>query len=377
MLTNVTSPPQSGYGTVSHPADLWPTQGWPTSTPEAQGIFSATLAKTFEVFDKQGVHSVAIIRHGVLVADAYKEGIQAEIPQDMKSVTKSVTSALVGIALAEGKLKSPEQRLAVFFPELEKDPLKSKIRLKHLLSMTSGLAWDNYQEHSSNEMMHEPDWIQYILDRPVKHEPGEVFNYSNGDAHLLSAVLEKVTGMTMLDYAKSRLFEPLGITNVSWNHDHNGMTIGAWALALTLEDMAKIGLLYLKEGQWEGKSIIPQAWIRTSLAKRIHLNYSNGTRGTYGYYWWSKTLAKGIVRGSRKEMDVFYASGSGGRRIFVIPDLDLIVALTANTEDVDMPEGLLLHVLQSIRSDKGLTENPVANAQLKQAIQAFSTSAVI
>lgn len=377
MLTNVTIPLRSGNGAATRPADHWPTQEWPTSTPEAQGIYSATLAKTFEVFHNQGVHSLAIIRNGVWVAGAYKEGIQAEIPQDMKSVTKSVTSALVGIALAEGKLKSPEQRLAAFFPELESDPVKSKIRLKHLLSMTSGLAWKNHNEQSSNEMMHAPDWVQYILDHPGQYEPGEEFNYSNGDAHLLSAVLEKVTGESMFSYAKSRLFEPLGITNVNWSNDHQGLTIGAWALALTLQDMAKIGQLYLGEGQWEGKEIIPRSWIRTSLVKRIFMNYSNGTQGSYGYFWWSKTLAPGLVRGSRKPIDIFYASGSGGRRIFTIPDLNLVVVLTADSGDVDMPENLLNHVVQAIRSDKPVTENPGAYGQLKQAMQFFATTPLV
>ncbi|WP_236292711.1 serine hydrolase domain-containing protein [Paenibacillus allorhizoplanae] len=367
------SPTRSSMDATSRPLAQWPTHGWPTSTPEAQGLYSATLAKTFDVFHDHGVHSIAVIRNGVWVADACKEGIQSGILQDMKSVTKSVTSALIGIALAEGKLKTIEQRLATFYPELENDPLKSKIQLKHLLSMTSGLSWNNDQEESSTEMMHAPDWVAYILNRPAQHEPGVVFNYSNGDAHLLSAVIEKVTGMSMFEYAKSRLFEPLGILNVNWNHDHQGITIGAWALALSLEDMAKLGLLYLNEGQWEGKSIIPQSWIRTSFMKRITLNYSNGTQGSYGYYWWTKSLAKGLNKGSRKEMDIFYASGSGGRRIFGIPELKMIVALTANTGDVDMPESLLHHVVQAVRSNKQLSENPVAFEQLQQSIQRFAS----
>ncbi|CAH1228793.1 hypothetical protein PAECIP111891_06354 [Paenibacillus allorhizoplanae] len=373
MVTNVISPTRSSMDATSRPLAQWPTHGWPTSTPEAQGLYSATLAKTFDVFHDHGVHSIAVIRNGVWVADACKEGIQSGILQDMKSVTKSVTSALIGIALAEGKLKTIEQRLATFYPELENDPLKSKIQLKHLLSMTSGLSWNNDQEESSTEMMHAPDWVAYILNRPAQHEPGVVFNYSNGDAHLLSAVIEKVTGMSMFEYAKSRLFEPLGILNVNWNHDHQGITIGAWALALSLEDMAKLGLLYLNEGQWEGKSIIPQSWIRTSFMKRITLNYSNGTQGSYGYYWWTKSLAKGLNKGSRKEMDIFYASGSGGRRIFGIPELKMIVALTANTGDVDMPESLLHHVVQAVRSNKQLSENPVAFEQLQQSIQRFAS----
>lgn len=349
----------------------WPTQGWKTSTPEVQGMNSAVLAKMLEVFRDQQVHSVAVIRNGHLVAEAYNEGTQADLPQDVKSVTKSVTSALIGIALSERKLISLDQRLAAFFPELESDPLKSKIMIKHLLNMTSGLTWNNENEQSSTEMMYSSDWVQNILERPAKNQPGAVFNYSNGDAHLLSAVLQKVTGESMFDYAKSRLFEPLGITDVNWNHDPGGCTIGAWALALTLRDMAKIGYLYLKEGQWEDKTIIPKSWIRESVTKRVFLNYSNGTQGGYGYYWWSKPLAQGLVRGSKKQHEVFYASGSGGRRIFVVPDLQLVVAATAHSADVDMPEQLLNHVVGAIRSDKPIQENSDASAGLGQAIGAF------
>ncbi|WP_171684506.1 serine hydrolase domain-containing protein [Paenibacillus planticolens] len=349
----------------------WPTEGWRTSTPEAQGMFSGTLAKTLETFSSKQVHSIAVIRNGHLVAEAYNSSTEADAPQDMKSVTKSITSALVGIALSERKLISLDQKVADFFPELASDPLKSRMTIKHVLSMTSGTAWDNTDEVSSTEMMYSPDWVQYILERPGHVEPGSLFNYSNGDAHLLSALLHKVTGEPMLDYAKSRLFGPLGITEVSWNDDPQGRTIGAWAMALTLRDMAKIGYLYMKQGQWEDKTILPKTWIRDSVQLRTTLNYSNGTQGGYGLYWWTKTLPKGIVRGSKKPYDIFYASGSGGRRIFVVPELQLIVAVTADSNDVDMPEGLLLQVLQAIRSDKPLPENQENFAKLEQAVQAF------
>jgi CubicO group peptidase (beta-lactamase class C family) len=369
---------QSGNNTISPfqmndkaSTEYWPTAGWRTSTPEAQGMFSGTLAKMLEVFGNQQVHSIAVVRNGHLVAEAYNQTTQADTPQDIKSVTKSITSALVGIALSERKLISSDQRMADFFPELASDPLKSKMTIKHLLSMTSGMAWDNTNEDSSTEMMYSSDWVQYILDRPGYVEPGSFFNYSNGDAHLLSALLHKVTGESMFDYAKSRLFGPLGITDVNWDDDTQGRTIGAWAMALTLRDMAKIGYLYMKQGQWEDQTIIPKTWIRDSVQARTTLNYSNGTKGGYGLFWWSKTLPKGIVRGSKKQYDIYYASGSAGRRIFVVPELELIVAMTANSPDVDMPEYLLLHVLQAIRSDKPLSENQENFAKLEQAVKAF------
>ncbi|UKS25383.1 beta-lactamase family protein [Paenibacillus sp. HWE-109] len=352
----------------------WPTEGWELTTPEAQGLHSSALAKMLKIFRHQAVHSVAVIRNGHLVAEAYNEGTGTDILQDMKSVTKSITSALVGIALSEFKLSSIDQKAADFFPELATDPVKSKIMLKHLLSMTSGTSWDNANERSSAEMMYAEDWVQYILERPAQAEPGASFNYSNGDAHLLSAIMTKATGESMFDYAVSRLFGPLGIKEMNWNQDPQEHTIGAWAMALTLRDMAKLGYLYLNEGQWEDKTLIPQPWIRESLTRKITLNYSNGTQGGYGFYWWSKTLPPGLIKGDKKAYDMYYASGSGGRRIFVVPDLQLVVAMTAESADVDMPENLLHHVVQAVRSANPLPENSVAQDELERAIRLFKMS---
>ncbi|OPH59659.1 hypothetical protein BC351_19450 [Paenibacillus ferrarius] len=349
----------------------WPTAGWSMRTPESQGMHASALAKMFKIFRHQAVHSVAVIRNGYLVAEAYNDRTNPELPQDMKSVTKSVTSALIGIALSEGKLESVNQQAADFFPEWESDPSKSTITIKHLLSMTSGIAWDNNNEQSSTEMMYSPDWVQYILERRARVAPGTSFNYSNGDAHLLSAMLSRAVGETMYEYAQSRLFGPLGITNTSWNHDPQGRTIGAWAMALTLRDMAKLGYLYLNEGEWEGQAIIPKAWVHESLNKKVALNYSNGTQGGYGFYWWSKTLPQGLIKGSKKAYEMFYASGSGGRRIYVVPELQLVVALTAESDDADMPERLLHQVVQAIRADNPLPENVIAGDELERAVRLF------
>jgi CubicO group peptidase (beta-lactamase class C family) len=358
---------------VLEPARCWPTEGWSTTTPEAQGMDSAAIADTIQAFRDRDVHSMVIVRNGYLVAEAYYESTDADIPQNVYSVTKSITSALAGIALHERKLASVDLRLAEFFPELAKDPLKSGITIKHLLSMTSGLEWNNESDQSSKDMMYSADWIQHILERPSIHKPGEKYNYSNGDAHLLSAVLQKATGESLLDYAKPRLFAPLGITNVIWNYDPQGYSIGAWAMALTVRDMAKLGLLYLREGEWDGATIIPKSWIRESLTKRVWLNYGDGRQGGYGYYWWLKPLAQGLVEGSAKEYNTFYAAGSWGQRVFVVPGLQLVVALTAYSADLDMPEQLLNRVVQAIRSDRPLAENPDAARRLDQAIQSLKT----
>ncbi|MBD0380869.1 serine hydrolase domain-containing protein [Paenibacillus sedimenti] len=353
------------------PGPYWPTEGWHTTTPEAQGMDSDQLADTIDIFRDRHVHSMVIIRNGYLVAEAYNADNEADKPQDTRSVTKGITSVLTGIALSEQKLKSVDQRLSEFFPELAKVPLKYEIAIKHLLYMTSGVEWPDEYGQSSQEMMYSANWVQTILDKPAANKPGTRFNYSNGDAHLMSAVLHKATGESLFDYAKKRLFTPLGITRTNWNHDPQGYSIGSWALALTARDMVKIGLLYMKEGEWDGQQIIPKRWIQETLTKRIIHNYKNGEQGGYGYYWWLKTISRGRFDGDTKKYEMFYAAGSGGRRIFVVPELKLIVAMTAHSSDVDMPEQLLQSVVRSIRSAHPLPENTDACERLHQAVLTF------
>ncbi|MFD0698987.1 serine hydrolase domain-containing protein [Paenibacillus sp. GCM10027628] len=372
MTLPVASVAAAGKGKA---AFYWPTEGWRTTSPEEQGMDSSQLADVMNEFRNREVHSMVIIRNGYLVAEAYNENNQIDTPQDTRSVTKGITSALTGIALAEQKLKSIDQRLSDFFPELAKVPLKFEIAIKHLLYMASGLEWPDEHEQSSQEMMYSADWIQTILDKPAANKPGTQFNYSNGDAHLLSAVVQKATGESLFEYAKSRLFAPLGITRVNWNHDPQGYSIGSWALALTARDMAKIGLLYMKEGEWDGRQVIPKRWIKETLTPRIVHRYKNGEQGGYGYYWWLKTLSRGRFDGDTKKYETFYAAGSGGRRIFVIPELKLIVALTAHTADVDMPEQVLQSVVRSIQSAHPLPENTEGMNKLNQAVLSFKEAA--
>jgi CubicO group peptidase (beta-lactamase class C family) len=333
---------------------------------------SAAIARALDAFRSREVHSLAVIRSGYMVAEAYNDDVAAaEKPQSIFSITKSVTSALTGIALAEQKLRSIDQRVAEFFPEIADDPLKSEMTVRHLLSMTSGLEWNDEGDQASSGMMYSTDWIQYVLDRPAVHKPGTKYNYSNGDAHLLAAVLHKAVGQSLFEYATPRLFAPLGITNVRWNADPQGYTIGAWAMALTTRDMAKLGLLYAKDGEWDGTEIVPKTWVKDSLTKRVWLNYADGRQGGYGYMWWLKPLAQGVLAGDTKQYDTFCAAGSWGQRIYIVPELQLLLAVTSYSADVDMPEQLLNSIVQAIRSDRPLAANPAAVSQLKQAVQSF------
>ncbi len=350
----------------------WPTEGWRTAAPEAQGLDSAHLAETIDTFSERNVNSMVIIRKGYIVAEAYREGLNEISLQDVKSVTKSFTSALTGIAIADNKLPgATAARVSDYFPEWSNVPLKGDVRVGHLLSMTSGLAWNNENEQSSHAMMAGENWVQVILNHSPKYAPGMAFNYSNGDAHLMSALLHKATGESLLDYAKSRLFAPLGIRLVNWNHDPQGHTIGSWSIGISARDMAKLGLLYMKDGEWEGKTIIPKGWIQESLVKRVILNHRDGLQGGYGYYWWSKPVSRALFDGDTKRYDAFYASGADGQRVFVVPELQLIVALTASSSDPEMPEQLLSSIIRAKRADKPLPEDAEAVAKLIAATQRF------
>ncbi|AFC31418.1 putative beta-lactamase [Paenibacillus mucilaginosus 3016] len=357
------------------PAGEWPTAGWSTAEPERMGMDSGMLADTIRAFRDRGVRSLVVVRAGMLVAEAYGAGLQPGTPQDVRSVTKSIVSMLAGAALADGRLRSVEQRISDFYPELKNDPKTSQLRIKHLLSMTSGLAWNNAGDQSSIEMMHSEDWVQYILERPAIHMPGRVSTYSNGDAHLLSAVLQQAVGMPLADYAQARLFGPLGITDYRWNADPQGIAIGAWAMALTPRDMAKLGWLYLKGGEWDGARLLPKKWVRESLQRRIVHHYKDGRKGGYGYYWWLKPLVPGLTGGDSSKpspkLEAFYAAGSGGQRIFVIPALELVAAFTAESPDGEMPEELLNGIVRSIRSETPLQANPEAACRLTQAVSSF------
>src|SRR5260370_10557916 len=223
------------------------------TTPEEQRIDSNALARALREMgdDSKGLHSLLAIRNGCLVLEAYWPPLHREQEQYLKSATKAVLSALIGIAIHDGRLRE-DDFVASCFPEhvaVDADPRKRRIRIKHLLTMSSGIFWPQTRSvNASDEMGRSSDWVRFILDRPMAAEPGSVTNYSNGDSHLLSAILQKATGTTALDFARKRLFEPLGISDVAWDSDPQGRSIGSAALQIRPVDIAKVGSLYLSYG---------------------------------------------------------------------------------------------------------------------------------
>ncbi|WP_409342424.1 serine hydrolase domain-containing protein [Paenibacillus sp. MBLB4367] len=352
--------------------DYWPTAGWKTAAPEEQGMDSANLAAMFDQLKDQNVHSLLIARNGYIVTEAYNSTTEADQKQDVLSVTKSVMSSLMGIAINQGKIGSVDESVSSYLPELtiDSDTRKQSIMLKSLMTMTSGLTWNNEDERSSKEMIASPNWIQYIEAQALEANPGTKFAYSNGNAHLLSPILQKATGKNAADYAKEVLFQPLGITDVNWTNDPQDIPNGAWGLQMTLRDMAKFGYLFQNNGKWEGSTVVPKEWVEKSTSEFVGEGFKDGTKRGYGFMWWLRN--KGNAAPADKKYEMYSAVGSGGQRIVVVPEQKLVIAFTADNSDSFFADKLIdEYIVPSVQSAKALPANEQANAQLQDQIAQF------
>ena len=253
---------------LAEDAGDWPTKAWETSAPEQQGMDSKALADLVRFGASEKMDSLLVTRHGRIVAEAYYAPFRSGHKHRINSATKAVTGTLIAIALRDGLLDSLDRRVLEFFPDraiANLDDNKQAMTIRHLLNMTSGLDWkerlDDTVPVTFLAMEQSPDWQQFILDQPMAQPPGMAFEYNSGNSHLLSAIINRLTGRSALDYAKAQLFGPLGITDVFWRRDPQGVSAGGAGLYLQPRDMAKIGYLYLRNGTWDGRQIVPPAWI--------------------------------------------------------------------------------------------------------------------
>jgi len=337
--------------------DYWPTKEWRSSTPEQQGVDSAQLANALTAIKQHDIriHSLLLVRNGYVILDAYFFPFDKDNLHDLASVTKSVTSTLVGIAIDQRKVRSVNEPVADLFPQrtiANGDARKAKLTLADLLTMTSGLACHPEEnELTLHQMMNSKDWLQFMLDLPMTAEPGGKFVYCSGGMHLLSGIISETTGMNALAFARSSLFEPLGIHDAVWPADPNGINHGWGDLHLHPRDMAKLGYLWLNHGMWDGTQIVSADWVTNST--RVHAHTSSDS--DYGYGWWVRPKDK-----------LYEAVGRGGQRITVLPELNLVAVMTGGGfEPGDV--GTLL--LPAIKSDRALPANPVGVARLEAAIK--------
>ncbi len=311
-----------GSGNDLSPQLAWPIEGWETSSPEAQGMNADKIAEALDYAFQAQKHTqgVVIVRHGVIVAEMYSEDRDADSYATSWSAAKSFTSALIGIAIAEGLIEHVDVSLAEYFPEWRGTD-KEAITLRHALQMASGLDWDESYNpaggisNSIQMIVLEYDHLAYMLSIPVAHPPAVNFNYSSGETMLLSGVLEAATGQTAGDYARDKLFAPLGMGPVDWWLDASGRTTTYCCIDTPTRQFAKFGLLYARGGRWGDQQIVPEQWVIDSTTP-------SDAAAFYGYQWW---LGAPIEASIDVPGGVYAARGFDGQYIYVMPGLDLVV----------------------------------------------------
>ncbi|WP_027084745.1 serine hydrolase domain-containing protein [Cohnella panacarvi] len=263
------------------------------------------------------------MQHGRTLLSYARNNQSAHKLHKINSVTKSVVSLLIGIAVERGEIASIRQPIADYFPEVRHSD-KADVTLEHLLTMAPGWEWPEMGDWGGRPfpMINSMDWVRFIFDRPMTHKPGTRMAYDSGSSHLLSAILQQATGLTTSAYAEQHLFHPLGIERYRWYADSNNIVIGGFGLEVVGPDLAKLGLLALRNGQWNGKQLVPSAWIEATTEPRHH-TYDH--IGSYASHWWVMTDERRNPVCPR----IYFAMGYGGQYIFVVPDLELVVTFAS------------------------------------------------
>jgi len=308
--------------------------GWRTSSVEEAGLDASTIdtLRTDILRGDLGIlHSVLVVKDGVLVVEEYFNGAGPEDCQLIASVTKSFVSVLVGMAFERDPSTSIETALIDFFPEYPEETKqkdKSAIKLRHVLTMAAGLAWDETtyphpDDRNPNTRMYvAADPVRFILDRKVASPPGKEWAYNSGLTILLGEVVRKISGDYIDKFAEANLFEPLGINRYFWHRHADGTVYTNGDLLLTPRDLAKIGLLVQSDGEWQGRQIVSRQWISKSTRRRVTTGIKK--EFGYGYHWWIGRVATGDHR-----LNVIFGSGTGGQKLFIVPELNLVAVITA------------------------------------------------
>ncbi len=297
---------------------------WEVSPPEKEGMNPKILNKAFKKARVLGFYySLLVVRNAKIVSEEYYNGRDLYAMDPLYSVTKSFTSALIGIAIDKGYIKDVNQKLEVFFPDLlqyDPDSSKKQITIKQLLTMQSGF---DSEEHLRKEINSSSNFLQAILSSKLRFSPGTEFLYSTHGSHLLSGIITRATKQIMYDFAMETLFNPIGIEYVAWIHDQNDLTLGGAGIFLTARDMARFGTLYLEKGRIGDHQIVSEKWVQESTMNQrgFTTSWKEMTDVGYGYQWWT---------GKINDYEVYFASGLGGQWILNIPKLNMVVVSTMN-----------------------------------------------
>jgi CubicO group peptidase (beta-lactamase class C family) len=348
LLTLLTLSSSFGVG-----ADL------PRSGPEAQGVSSSAVLSFIEAADKNidSLHSIMLLRHGHVLAEGWWAPYHATAPHSLFSLSKSFTSTAVGLAISEGKLSLDDEVLKFFPDDAPAEPSNNlkAMRVSDLLRMSTG------HQTEPGRRSDQP-WTKTFLAQPVSFKPGTHFLYNTSATYMLSAIVQKSTGTTLLDYLRPRLFEPLGIEHPTWDASPQGISAGGYGLSIRTEDIARFGQLYLQKGKWQGKQLVPEAWVEAATARQT----SNGSSPKsdwdqgYGYQFWR--CRNGSYRGD----------GAFGQYCIVLPEQDAVIAITSGVRDMQAVLNLIWDKLLPAMKSSALAPDEEANKKLQHALKGLS-----
>src|SRR5579864_2382973 len=339
-------------------ANICFTADLPRSSPEAQGVDSAALLNFIEEADKiETMNSFMLVRHGQVVAEGWWAPYGPQSPHSLYSLSKSFTSTAVGLVIAEGKLSLDDEVLKFFPDEAPAQPSNNlkAMRVRDLLRMATGHQTEPPRPATQS-------WVKSFLAHPVPFKPGTHFRYNTSATYMLSAIVQKVTEKTLLDYLKPRLFEPLGIEHPTWETSPQGISAGGYGLSIRTEDIAKFGQLYLQKGEWQGKRLVPASWVEAATARQT----SNGSNPRsdweqgYGYQFWS--CRYGAYRGD----------GAFGQYWVVLPAQDAVIAITSGVKDMQAVLNLVWDKLLPAMKSSSLAPDDEARKQLEHTLRGLS-----
>lgn len=340
LLLNTGGFPRTDDYTYRVPKKL--NDGWEISSLTDEGIDREAIEgisrEIADIDSYDNVLSMLIVKNGKLVHEVYSPYCQRNTLHWMASITKTITSTLIGIAIDKGFIASADAKLHALLPQFAvdfKDPAKKKIALKHIMSMTSGLDWNervsyNNPRNSEWQMVETEDWMSFVVSHPIREEPGKIFNYNTGGMHLLSAVIKNTTGLYAHQFAEKYLLHPMGIYAYQWNKDPMGYPCTGGTdggLGLRTRDIAKLGWLFLRDGKWKGKQIVSAKWVKEAPTMTLT---EQGRGNQYGFNW---------MTGSRvadgKRFEYIASFGYGGQTLYIVPEHDLIVVFTCELAGED------------------------------------------
>ncbi len=336
--------------------------GLKRATPETQGVHPEGILRFLEETEKEALemHSFMLIRHGKVVSEGWWYPYRPGIPHIMHSASKTFTATAVGFAVDEKRLKVEDKVIAIFPEDLPStlSPFLKELTVKNLLSMTAG--------HADPPVYNADDdnWVKRFLAEPIVNEPGTTFQYSTYATYMLSAIVQKVTGQTVYDYLTPRLLEPLGIRDISWEVNKEGVNTGGWGLRIKTADLAKLGLFYLQKGQWEGKQLLSESWFTEATVPQIYQqpgrteaeNAADEWAQGYGYQLWICTH------------DAYRIDGAFGQFAIVLPKEDAVIAITGRITDTKRLLQLIWDYLVPVMEDNAFGIDPVQNDQLRSQL---------